>query len=145
MNMFAILFSSRMRPDLQNFRLMPRALVALSLLSMTLQAGAAIPLLGPCDPDFSVAGACAPATSKEDRAGAAKPAKPSQPAATPAAPGTPHKSTPAGKVPTEAKPESPITVSLTAEDSCPKSPRIQHLAEAPEVAAPLLSPTALSP
>lgn len=133
-----------MRHALPDSLLTKHALAAVSLLAMALHANAAIPLMGPCDPDFSVAGTCTPGSSKEDRAaGNAKPAKPAQPAATPSAPAAPHKSAPASKAPTEAKPEQAITVSVIAEDGCPKSPRIQHLAEAPEVAAPIPIPTVL--
>ncbi|MBL8517885.1 MAG: hypothetical protein JNM76_13060 [Betaproteobacteria bacterium] len=99
---------------------------------------AAIPLSGPCDPDFHV-GNCTPGTTKDERpAPPAKPAAAAKPAApAPATPATPAplKSAPAAKTPADTRPDTATRVSMSAEENCPKIQR----AETDENTGPLVA------
>jgi hypothetical protein len=98
------------------------ALAALATL-LSVSSHAAIPLLGPCDPDFRSGASCSPGNAKEERPAApatsVKPPKSSAPATSAPAP---IKSAPAAKSPSDNRPETTTQVSLPAEESCPKSP-----------------------
>ena len=84
-------------------------------------AQAAIPLLGPCDPDFRSSAGCSPGQSKDERqhppATATKSPKTSP---APTSPAGAVKSAPAAKSPAEPRPETVTQVSHMAEETCPK-------------------------
>lgn len=110
----------------------PRALPGLRMratlfavaLATSHAATAAIPLLGPCDPDFRNSGSCSPGSAKSEKP--AVPAKPPKSGATsqPAPASGPSKSAPAAKTPLDARPDV-AQVSQHADENCPKS-RADH-------------------
>lgn len=113
----------------------------MTMVAVSLSATAAIPLLGPCDPDFRNSGSCAPGTTKDEKS--VVPAKPHKPAppAQPAPANAPQKGGPAAKTPLDSRPEV-TQVSLSAEENCPKS-RVDLAddSQSPQVAlSPLIGP-----
>ncbi|MDX2217495.1 MAG: hypothetical protein SF172_00530 [Burkholderiales bacterium] len=98
--------------------------VAVSAASFSAPGHAAIPLLGPCDPDFRSGTGCAPGTAKDERP--APPAvAPKTPKSTPApaAAPAPLKSVPAAKSPSEARPEPANQASQSGDDTGTRTQR----------------------
>lgn len=110
--------------------------VGIALLASGQVTQAAIPLLGPCDPDFRSSAGCSPGPAKEER-----PAAPAASAKTPksAPPATsapaPLKSAPAAKSPHDARPEHTTQVSQASEENCPKT----HRADSADEYSPLIT------
>lgn len=116
----------------------PVAALMLSAVIVTQRSHAAIPLLGPCDPDFRMSGSCSPGTTKEERSTtSAAPAKPAKPAAPAQSVPAPLKAVPAAKSQPDSRPESTVQVSLLAEDNCPKTQRAEPADDAPLVTVTL--------
>lgn len=117
--------ASPAKPDHRSVRLKACGIAAgIALMTCAQVTQAAIPLLGPCDPDFRTSAGCSPGPAKDERPAApAASAKTPKSAPAPASAPAPLKSAPAAKSPQDARPEHTTQVSLVTEENCAKTHR----------------------